>query len=205
MPGREMIAFFSELSYSLLMAEPKPFEPVKLVCGVIASEDALFKISQERLEDLFGPIDLRSGRHAFDLTEYYASEMGPGLQRMFVAFERLIRPEELGAIKLATNALESTLRAERGGARRPVNLDPGYVTPAALIMATAKDFSHRVPLRDGIYAHLELLFGKKDLRFLPWTYPDFRDGRYTEFLIGARSILTRQAGRNVPGEGNVED
>ncbi len=188
-----MIAFFRELSYSLLMAEPRPFEPVKLVCGILAAEDAVFDLALERLGGLFGPIDARSGRHDFDMTDYYEPEMGPGLRRMFAAFERLVRPEDLSAIKIRTNALESEIRAERGG-ERPVNLDPGYITPAALIMATAKDFSHRVPLRDGIYAHLELLFGKKDVRGLPWTYPDFRDGRYAEFLLEARRILAGQSG-----------
>jgi hypothetical protein len=183
------------------MAEPKPFGPVKLVCGILAAEERVFDLAQERLEELFGPIDARSGRPAFDLTDYYEPEMGPGLRRMFAAFERLVEPEGLSAVKLRTNALEAAIRDEVGGSGRPVNLDPGFVTRAALIMATAKDFSHRIPLRDGIYAHLELLFGTRDLRFLPWTYPDFRDGRYTAFLLETRRILAGQTGRDVSGEG----
>lgn len=198
-----MIAFFPELTYSLLMAEPGTFEPVKLVCGILAAEDAVFDVSLQKLEGLFGPIDARSGRYGFDKTDYYAAEMGPGLRRMFAAFERLVRPEDLSPIKLRTNALESEIRAERGETRRAVNLDPGYLTPAALFMATAKDFSHRVPLRDGIYAHLELLFGKTEARLLPWTYPDFRDGRYTEFLFEARRILVGMSGKRDRGEGKV--
>ncbi len=187
------------------MAEPKPFHPVKLVCGILAAQDGVFDLSLERLEVLFGPLDVQSGRYDFNPTDYYDPEMGPGLRRMFVAFKRLVGPEELSDIKLRTNALESEIRAERGAAGRPVNLDPGYITSAALIMATAKDFSHRVPLRDGIYAHLELLFGKQDVRLLPWTYPDFRDGRYTKFLLEARRILAGQGGKSLPGEGKVED
>jgi len=53
-------------------------------------------------------------------------------------------------------------------------------------MATAKDFSHRIPLRDGIYAHLELMFTKQGVRYLEWTYPDFRQPDYHDFFLGVR-------------------
>jgi hypothetical protein len=55
-----------------------------------------------------------------------------------------------------------------------VNIDPGYLTASAVVMATAKDFAHRIPLGKGIYAHLEFLFTRTGIRTLAWTYPDLR-------------------------------
>jgi len=178
------------------MAEPKPFSLVKLVCGVIASRDSVFDWAVQSLEGMFGPMDARSPRRSFDLTDYYEKQMGPGLARMFVSFERLIRPEELSDIKLRTNALEREIQGHFHEEKRIVNLDPGYLTPAALVMATAKDFSHRIPLQKGIYAHLEFLFHKNSLKALSWTYPDFRGDRYEAFFLEVRKIYTSQLSEN---------
>ena len=86
------------------------------------------------------------------------------------------------------------IREELKEARRIVNLDPGYLTQAALIMATAKDFAHRIPVQQGIYAHLELLFGKKDAKTLDWTYPDFKTEEYQKFFSEVRQIYLSQVG-----------
>jgi hypothetical protein len=75
---------------------------------------------------------------------------------------------------------------------RIVNIDPGILTASALIMATAKDFAHRVPLRQGIYAHLELLFSRNAVKLLPWTYPDFKKEGYQRFFIETREAYLRQ-------------
>jgi hypothetical protein len=171
------------------MAEIRPFPPAKFVCGIIAANDARFGRAASALAGIFGPIDGRSGRFSFDFSDYYQTEMGPGLRRGFLSFSRLVQPEDLSAIKVRTNALEKELGRAEGIEGRAVNLDPGIITAAALIMATAKDFAHRVPLRDGIYGHLEFLFGRGGIRLLDWTYPDFRDGRYTPFFLEARKGL----------------
>ena len=171
------------------MAEIRGFSPAKLVCGIIASDDGDFDRAEAVLSGLFGPIDGRSGRFPFDFSDYYEPEMGPGLSRAFVSFGALVPPETLSGIKLRTNALEEEVRLTADSARRVVNLDPGILTAAALIMATAKDFSHRVPLSGGIYGHLEFLFSRQGIRLLDWTYPDFRDGRYTPFFLEARKRL----------------
>ena len=174
------------------MAEAKPFRPVKLICGIIAADADRFEAAETRIAALYGEIDSRSERFPFDCTDYYKPEMGKGLRRAFVSFARLIEPERLSEIKLRTNALEEELRRAFGAGRRIVNLDPGYVGSAALIMATAKDFSHRVPLRDGIYAHLEFLFSKNALRRLDWTYPDFANPGYEAYFLEVRRVYLRQ-------------
>jgi hypothetical protein len=170
------------------MAQPKEFTPVKLVCGVIYKEEALYENAKRRLVDGRGPVDSESPAFDFDLTDYYEPEMGAGLRRRFMSFAGLIKPEMLGGLKLWTNDLEEALRRETGAAGRPVNIDPGYLTASALVMATAKDFSHRIPLGQGIYAHLEFLFTRTGVKILDWTYPDFRRRPCQEFFRAVRTI-----------------
>lgn len=174
------------------MAEPKPFSPVKLICGIIASKEPLFKKAEEHLVRLCSPVDLTSPLLDFKFTDYYEKQMGKNLKRKFLSFTRLISPEKLSEIKLQTNELEEDLRKEFQARHRVINLDPGYLTSSALIMATAKNFAHRVPLQNGIYANLELLFGKNEARTLDWTYPDFKTKEYQKFFMEVRQIYLRQ-------------
>lgn len=174
------------------MAQPKTFAPVKLVCGVIYKKEALYEDVKRRLIAERGPVDSESPAFAFDLTDYYEPEMGPGLMRKFMSFAVLVAPEALAGMKLRTNELEEAIRRETGATGRPVNIDPGYLTASALVMATAKDFSHRIPLGRGIYAHLEFLFTKTGVKTLDWTYPDFRRGPCQEFFRTVRELYLRQ-------------
>jgi hypothetical protein len=174
------------------LVEPKPFSLVKLICGIIASEERFFERSEEHLIEHYGPLDLTSPLFTFDFTDYYENQMGQNLKRKFVSFGNLISPEDLSEIKIRTNALEEEIKKEFKTRKRIVNLDPGYTTASALIMATAKDFAHRIPLHHGIYAHLELLFGKNDVRTLSWTYPDFETKGYQEFFLKIRKIYLSQ-------------
>jgi len=174
------------------MAKPKPFSPVKLICGIIAPKETLFTRAEEHLVQLYGSVDITSPLIAFNTTDYYEKQMGKNLKKQFLSFASLISPEKLGEIKLRTNGLEEEIREELKEGRRVVNLDPGYLTQASLIMATAKNFAHRIPLQQGIYAHVELLFSKTDIKTLDWTYPDYRSKEYKEFLLETRRIYLSQ-------------
>ncbi|MGQ9673862.1 MAG: DUF4416 family protein [Candidatus Aminicenantales bacterium] len=174
------------------MAKPKPFLPAKLICGIIAAADTHFERAQIELSGLYGQVDLKSPFFPFDLTPYYETEMGPNLRRCFLSFEKLVDPERLSDIKLETHDLEAKIQQTFGTAFRPVNLDPGILRASSLIMATTKDYSHRVPLAHGIYAHLELLFTRNAVRLLDWTYPDFRNEGYQSFFREVRRIYLRQ-------------
>jgi hypothetical protein len=181
------------------MSEPRPFAPVKYVCGILSSEPRFFETAAADLAGLFGPVERRSPRYDFDGTDYYAAEMGGGpLRREFLSFRDLDAPDRLAEFKLATNGLEDELRRAAGVPFRAVNLDPGYLTASALVMATAKNFAHRVPLARGIYAHLELLFGREGIRTLDWTYPDMRRAECRDFFLAVRGDLLAAA-RRAPG------
>ncbi|MCX8160454.1 MAG: DUF4416 family protein [Candidatus Saccharicenans sp.] len=174
------------------MAEIKPYKPVKLVCGIIFPGEEIRKQAESSLSEKFGPLDLASPSFSFTYTDYYQPQMGPVLYRAFVSFVRLIQPEELPGIKVWTNRLEEDFRLLFRFPDRPVNLDPGYLSASALVMATAKDFAHRIPIGQGIYAHLELLFTRKGVKLLDWTYPDFRQTGYQEFFLRVREIYLGQ-------------
>jgi hypothetical protein len=174
------------------MAEIKPFSQVKLICGIIASKETLFTRAEEHLVQLYGSVDITSPLITFNTTDYYEIQMGKNLKKQFLSFASLISPEKLGEIKLRTNGLEEEIREELKERLRVVNLDPGYLTQASLIMATAKNFAHRIPLQQGIYAHVELLFSKTGIKTLDWTYPDYRSKEYKDFLLETRQIYLSQ-------------
>lgn len=174
------------------MTEAVPFSPVKLICGIITSQDEAFIRAEERLAEHYGNVDLKSPLFEFNFTDYYEKQMGRDLKRRFLSFVRLIFPERLSEIKIQTIALEEKIKEEMKAERRVVNLDPGYLTPSALIMATAKNFAHRIPLQEGIYAHLELLMTKKEMRTLDWTYPDYKTKDYQDFFMEVRRIYLSQ-------------
>jgi hypothetical protein len=174
------------------MAEIKDFQPVKLICGVMFAKEEHLQNAEDRLIRQYGPADSRSRHFDFDLTDYYEAQMGRNLKRTFFSFLDLIPPERLSEIKVRSNAWEEEIRREFKAEIRVVNLDPGYLTQAALIMATAKDFSHRVPLSQGIYAHLEFLFAKKGIRRLDWTYPDFLKEDYQTYFLAVRKTYLDQ-------------
>ncbi len=116
--------------------------------------------------------------------------MGSPLYRRWVAFERLAAPDALAEAKLTTNAIEADLAAERAaGAPRPINLDPGYLDLARLVLASMKDHAHRIYLGRGVYAEITLLYQSRRWQKLPWTFPDFASGRYDAFLTAARGRL----------------
>jgi hypothetical protein len=167
------------------LSKPREPEPVKLFVSVLAGDAGLLQAVIRELAERHGDPDYVSEIFPFAYTNYYADEMGPSLVRRFVAFGGLIRPEELPAIKLETNALEG--RLSEGGARQ-VNVDPGYVAKQHFILATGKGFSHRPYIGQGIYADLTLVYRKETYRPLEWTYPDYR----SEQTVGMLNKLRRR-------------
>jgi hypothetical protein len=165
------------------MSRPHPPRPAKLVIGVLLRDRLLFPGVAAELEAGFGPLDLVSPWLPFDYTGYYEREMGAPLWRRVLAFKPLVGQERLAEIKLATNAIEQSRAA---GGRRSVNVDPGYLLLERFVLASGKNFTHRIYVGRGIYADLTLLFQNGDFRALPWTYPDYADHPLRRFLSAVR-------------------
>jgi hypothetical protein len=165
--------------------------PVKLVCGILYHDEARLPAGIQDLADRFGVIDYRSSTLPFEYTDYYFEEMGRPLWRVFVSFRELVDSASLAAVKRATGELEDSY-ARSNGSRRVLNLDPGYVTASAFVLATAKNYSHRIYLGSGVFAQQELLFERKRIRTLDWTYPDYRSREYQEILKEIRRIYLGQ-------------
>ena len=79
---------------------------------------------------------------------------------------------------------------------RPVNIDPGLITPAKLILATTKDHAHRIYLGRGIHAEVTLRYVGRKWTPWPWTYPDYAAPTYHSFFDQVREMLKGQSGES---------
>ena len=169
------------------MSIPQAPRPAKLIIGLIMKDRALIEPLTVELCESFGPLDLVSAWMPFDYTKYYEPEMGAPLVRRVLAFKNLIRQNELPSIKLTTNRLEETY--SQNGKRR-VNIDPGYLLLERFVLASGKNFSHRIYIGQGIYADLTLIYQHGGFEKLPWTYPDYADQPMQTVLLQVRSKYT---------------
>ena len=168
-------------------------QPVKAVIGVLTPEPCLLPTVYTEVTHHLGPIDYASELLPFTNTIYYESEMGPGIQRQFISFERLMDAGTLAEMKLFTNKVEQTfaIKKSEGEARR-VNLDAGYLCMAKLVLASTKDNAHRIYLRDGIYCEITLRFYRKTFQPWEWSYPDYRLPTYIAIFNRIRKIYRNQ-------------
>ena len=178
------------------MGALRQFTPVKLFVGVLVSNNKFIPQVEERLTAAFGAIDHRSDLIPFDFTNYYEAEMGDLIDRMFFSFERLIEADQLPEIKRQTNQCEDELapllRTPSTAVKRPVNLDPGYIEQAKVILASTKNFYHRIYLGGGIFGEVTMHFRNNTYQFFPWTYPDYQSKDYQDFFLRIRQIFRSQ-------------
>lgn len=169
------------------ITEPRP---VLLILAVFSRYDVALEWSRRIAEERWGPVALTSQVFSFDDTTYYEKTMGRDLKKVFFAFERLVDPTELIEAKRFTNDLEVQFAAENDyEEQRPLNLDPGYVTEAKLVLATTKDRDHRLYLGRGIFAEVTVHYYRGNWTTHPWTYPDYQSAEYHEFLTQCRDYL----------------
>ncbi len=171
------------------MSTPSEAEDVKLISSLFSSDKPLIERVIDKLKEIFGPADWISPWLLFDRTRYYEKEMGWPLHRRLVSFRNLIRPEAIVDIKLQTNRLEGEYSS---GGRRMINLDPGYISLERLILATGKNYTHRIYLTMGIYADLTLAYHRGSFRALEWTYRDYADPVFIGYLNNLREMYKRQ-------------
>jgi hypothetical protein len=174
----------------MLLAEVRTVEPVVRFCAVITRHCQARQWAIERLSDHWGGVQCSSCEIPFEAGGYYTPTMGGDLNKTLVAFEGFHDPAELSAWKHLTNELERTYASDSGHPEpRPLNLDPGYVTQAKLVLATTKDRDHRIYLRDGIFAEVTLTYVGKQWRHHRWSYPSYRTTEVAEFATECRQRL----------------
>jgi hypothetical protein len=171
----------------------KPDQVLPLVCAFSRHSTAL-DWAERRAKEYFGPIALASPRFEFHETDYYDQSMGKGIQKCFWVFNRLGDPGALTEWKILSNKWEEDLAAEPILAKlektepRPLNIDPGYITMAKLVLASTKDYAHRIYLQKGIYAEITLFYRNAGWQKHEWTFPDYQREDYQKFFTEARNL-----------------
>ena len=173
------------------MGPIKPVEKVKLFAAVLSSDENILNNARERLSLTFGPVDYQSPVHPWTHSNYYEKEMGTHLKRTFLFFARLIPQYILQDIKIMTNDLEDDFRNLSGvtSPARPVNIDPGYMSLAKVVLASTKDFYHRMYIGRGIYAEVTLYYKDKSFHSFPHTYPEYRSEDYISMFNQVRASM----------------
>ncbi len=161
--------------------------PANLTVSVMYLNDHLCFEIRSILEKMSGDIDAVSPSYSFsDISPYYDPEMGTGVKKIIFSFKEPVEREKLVDIKLKCVDLEEKYSVN---GKRTVNLDPGLLSLENFILATGKNFSHRIYLGKGVFAEVTLMFGKKGVvKELPWTYRDYLYEPARSFLLEVREI-----------------
>jgi hypothetical protein len=173
------------------MGNPKQaVDPVKLFFGVILSPALDFSEVRAALEGRFGPVDYASPAMDFcKYTTYYNPEMGEGLLRSFISFEKLIDRTILPDIKQGTMEIEKEFSSN---GKRRVNLDPGYMSLGQLFLSSTKDNFFRIYIRDGVFEEVTLYYERGKFRTFPWTYRDYGSEEYHKVFQEIRDLYKKQ-------------
>lgn len=175
------------------MRETSRPTPVLLIVAIFSRYDEALAWAKTRCAASWGKVALESEPFAFQWTTYYQPSMGDNLRKLFLAFAQPMDPERLPELKHQANSWEQEYAEQANhDVERPLNLDPGYVTQAKLILASTKNHAHRIYLSKGIYAELTLQYRDKHWHKLPWTYPDYCQAEYHEFFTRCRDYLRKR-------------
>jgi len=166
--------------------------PVKLIVGVLTSIPELLPETEKELTKFFGAIDARSELFLFDRTHYYDAEMGNPIYRRFLGFADLIEAPAVADVKIASNELEAVMAGRYPAVPRPVNLDPGYLEQSKIVLASTKNYFHRILIARGIYAEVTLHYQNRRWQSFPWTFPDYGSEKYHPFFTVLRENYRRQ-------------
>ena len=169
----------------------KPPQKVKVFAAIMSGVENIFADVAKELTSNLGPVEFVSPVYMWTHTRYYEDEMGPNLKKVFYFFKNMVDPDLLPDIKIFTNQVEEffSRQLQGSGIKRPVNIDPGYITMSRVVLASTKDYSHRIYLGKGIYGEVTLFFKKGSYRPFPYTYPDYRSEEYIKLFNMAREKL----------------
>ncbi len=168
----------------------RPAKTAVFFVSILAANRQAHDMAATILAQHFGKPSHLFEPRPFASTSYYRDELGESPLKSFLGYPERFATELLPERKILTNRLEEELAARlQLSLPRPVNLDPGYLTLHNLVLASAKNFAHRLHLANGIYGEVTLLFRDKQYQALPWTFPDYASGEYFDFFLSLRSML----------------
>ncbi|MCX8069708.1 MAG: DUF4416 family protein [Thermodesulfovibrionales bacterium] len=171
------------------MGIPKPPQKVMLFCALLYGDEEIFWKTLKVLETNFGEIAFYSPALKWDFSTYYQKELGDNLKRRYLFFVNLIEPDSLSKIKITTNSIEQDFCIN---GNRSVNIDPGYITPAKVVLASTKDYSHRIYLSDGIYGEITLIYQKGAFHPHINTYRDYCSKEHQFYFHIGRSLINQK-------------
>ena len=160
-------------------------KPVKLVVSILFKDEDVLEEVEKVLTNKYGKLEPIKKILPFDFTDYYSNEMGKGLKRKLVTFRKLVAVYDIYKVKIFSNKIEDKYRKN---GNRCINIDPGYVTEAKLVLLTTKDYTHRIHVGHNIFAESTLFFKNGKFDFWPWTYPDYADNKMSEYFDVVREI-----------------
>ena len=170
-----------------MMGRTRKTEKAALFVGSLFSQTDILSKAMPLLKKNFGNILLEVPVSRWDYTSYYEKELGTPIYRSFVFFSGLFDTSCLPETKLLTNQIEESFSED---SNRKINLDPGYITLAKVVLASTKNYSHRIYLGKGIYADLALIFqANKGFQPQAYTYNDYKDKKTLKMFSEARNSL----------------
>ncbi len=184
------------------MGTPHPPEKALLFLALLFAAKEIIDVSLPILGEHFGDILFETPEAAWSHSHYYDKELGTPVIRRFIFFRSLFDAARLPEIKLQTNSLEDAFSRE---GKRRINIDPGYITSSKVVLASAKDYSHRLYLGRGIYGEVALYFQGNRFHPMPYTYQDYREPGGVDMFEKARRELKKLTGslRQSPGYHDV--
>ena len=161
----------------------------KLIIGAIYADPQWLMKAKSAMQKQSWQIEHQSQVFPFDQTKYYSKEMGEGLKRCFLSIKGLQSLELTANWKLITAEIEQQL-SNKG--KRRINLDPGYLDLSRVVLLSGKEGSHKIYLRNGVWADLVLLKDRGGYSNFPWTFPDIRTGRYDDYFLQLRTEFKKE-------------
>lgn len=175
------------------MGEIVEHKPVVLITAITSRHPEALAWTVDQAVAQWGTISIRSPIFDFTETDFYTKSMGNELKKQFLAFANPFDPGEIAPTKIISNQWEQDYKRQGSFAEdRPVNIDPGYVSEAKLVLVTSKDRDHRIYLSQGIFAEVTLHYRGGNWTASRWTYPDYQRADFQAFFSECRQQVREQ-------------
>lgn len=158
----------------------------------------------DALERTWGKIRHKGKLFAFDKTPYYTPEMGEGLYRGVISFEKTIPPETIAEEKERSNALELTMAMADNPEARRVNIDIGYMDLDKVVLPSYKRGPFKLYAGKGVWLDMLLTYAKGEFHPTAWAFEDFKRNPYQHDLQLLRERYKKAgSGKNSSNEAAV--